>query len=92
MQVASEITSNLQNLRYYSQKIAELAKQQFQADCNRGQEIGINTGPGSIRFDCLGAIISACSLIDIYADNIASNLRSAESQDKKLYAKEEELI
>jgi len=90
MQTAQEITSNLKNLRFYSQKIAELAKLQFQADYDRGQQLGINAGPGSIRFDCMGAIISACSQVDIYADNIASNLQNAQSQDKKLHTEEEE--
>jgi len=90
MQTATEITSNLKNLRYYSQKTAELAKQQFDLDYARGQEIGVNTGPGSIRFDCMGAIISACSQIDIYCDNINANLLTAIKQDKVLHIEEEE--
>ena len=88
MQTATEIASALNNLKYYSGKIAELAKQQFALDYKRGQELGINTGPGSIRFDCLGAIISACSLIDIYCDNLKSNLEMAIKQDKLLHAEE----
>jgi len=90
MQTATEITSNLKNLRYYSQKTAELTKQQFDLDYARGQEVGINTGPGSIRFDCMGAIISACSQIDIYCDNINANLQAAIKQDKVLHIEEEE--
>lgn len=89
MQVASEIQSNLNNLRYYNQQIAKLAKQQFDLDYERGQQLGINTGPGSIRFDSLGAIMSACSWIDCYANNIATNLHHAESQDKLLHVEEE---
>jgi len=89
MQTATEITSNLKNLHYYSDKIAKLAKEQFELDYARGQEIGINTGPSSIRFDCMGAIISACSQIDIYCDNINSNLQSAIKQDKVLHIEEE---
>ena len=92
MQTATEITSNLKNLRYYSQKIAELAKQQFGLDYARGQELGINSGPGSIRFDCMGAIISACSQIDIYADNINANLLTAIKQDKVLHTEEEDAL
>ena len=90
MQTASEITSNLNNLRYYSGKIAEFAKQQFDSDYKRGQELGINTGPGSIRFDCLGAIKSACGWIDTYCENIAKNLESAIKQDKLLHTEEVE--
>lgn len=89
MQTATEITSNLKNLRYYSDKIAELAKQQFQLDYIRGQELGINAGPGSIRFDCLGCIIGSCNWLDVYCDNIAKNLERASKQDKLLYTAEE---
>jgi len=89
MQTAQEITSNLKNLHYYSDKIAELAKNQFELDYQRGQEIGINSGPGSIRFDCMAAIISCCSQIDIYCDNINANLQSAIKQDKVLHIEEE---
>jgi len=89
MQTATEITSNLKNLCYYSDKIAELAKQQFRIDYTRGQELGINAGPGSIRFDCMGEIMSACTWISTYCDNIEANLQSAIKQDKVLHIEEE---
>ena len=89
MQTTQEIASNLQNLHYYSGKIAELAKKQFELDYARGQELGINSGPGSIRFDCLAGIISTCSQIDVYCDNINANLQSAIKQDKTLHIEEE---
>lgn len=85
MQTATEIASNLKNLKYYSDKIAELVKRQFELDFARGQEIGINSGPGSIRFDCIGAIEVACKWISIYCDNINANLESAIKQDKTLH-------
>ena len=90
MQTATEITSNVKNLRYYSSKIAELARQQFQLDYDRGAEIGININPGSIRYDCLGRIIEVCVLIDTYCDNIKSNLDMAIKQDKVLHIEEKE--
>ena len=89
MQMAQEIASNLKNLHYYSDKIAELVKKQFELDYARGQEIGVNSGPGSIRFDCLGTIIVSCGLISVYCDNIDSNLQSAMKQDKVLHTEEE---
>jgi len=89
MQTATEITSNLKNLRYYSGKIAQLAKQQLELDYARGQELGINAGSGSIRFDCMAAIGSACSWIGTYCDNIQANLESAVKQDKVLHTEEE---
>ena len=90
MQTAQEIQSSLKNLRYYSDKIAESARQQFDLDFQKGQELGINAGPGSIRFDCMGAIISACEWINSYAENIAKNLETAIKQDKVLHTEEED--
>ena len=89
MQTATEITSNLKNLRYYSGKVAELAKLQFQTDYDRGQQLGINAGPGSIRYDCMSIIVEVCALIDCYCDNIKSNLETAIKQDKVLHIEEE---
>ena len=89
MQTAQEITSNLKNLHYYSDKIAELAKKQFDLDFARGQDIGINSEPGSIRYNCLGIIVEVCALIDCYCDNINANLQSAIKQDKVLHIEEE---
>lgn len=90
MQTATEIASSLKNLLYYSNKITELAKQQFELDYAKGQELGINAGPGSIRFDCMAAIISCCSQIDVYCDSIKINLETAIKQDKVLHTEETE--
>ena len=89
MQTAIEIVSNLKNLRYYNQKINELARQQLDLDVKRGHEIGIATGPGSIRFDSLACMQSACTLIETYCQNIEANLESAVKQDKILHTEEE---
>ncbi len=85
MQTAQEIVSNLKSVRYYTAKIAELARQQLKLDCEKAEQIGMNSGPGSMRFDCLGAISSNCDWISTYCDNIESNLKTAISQDKMLY-------
>ena len=90
MQTAIEITSNLKNLRYYSDKIAELAKSQFQLDYQRGQEIGVNTSPGSIRFDCMEEIIAGCARISSNCEYVNTVLQNAISQDKVLHIEEEE--
>lgn len=91
MQTATEIASNLKNLRYYNQKINGLARQQLDLDVKRGHEIGIAAGPGSIRFDSLACIQSACTLIDTYCQNIEANLESAVNQDKVLHIEEVEV-
>jgi len=90
MQTAQEIVSNLKNLHYYSDKIAELAKTQFELDYQRGQEVGINTGPGSIRFDCMEEIIAGCARISSNCEYVNTILQTAIKQDKVLHIEEEE--
>lgn len=84
METASEIRSILNNIRFYSKKLEELAKQQFNKDCEIGQVVGINPEPGGVRFNCLGAIGAATKWIETYCDNIEVNVKSAEEQDQKL--------
>lgn len=88
MQTADEIQSALKNLRYYSAQIKGLARKQIRMDCERGQEIGVNTNPGTTRFDSLAIIESDCGYIDCYAENIEVNLAEAVKQDKLLYVEE----
>lgn len=90
MQTANEIQSAVKNIKYYSKLIYELSRKQFEADCKQGEEIGINTESGSVRFDSLGAIGSACKYLDIYCENIESNLEIANKQDKLLYGEEKQ--
>jgi len=84
METASEIRSALTNLRYYSKKIYELSKKQFDRDFEIGLVTGMNPEPGSVRFDCLGAIGAATNLIETYCDNIETNVKHAEKLDKEL--------
>ena len=84
METASEIRSALNNIRFYSKKIEELAKKQFNRDFEIGQVTGMNPEPGTIRFDCLGAIGTATSWIETYCNSIEANIKGAESQDQKL--------
>jgi len=89
METQAEIISNLKNLKYYAANIEKLANQQFELDYKRGAEKGINTSPGSVRWDALGAIVAACSWIGAYCGNINANMLAAVSQDKLLYTEEE---
>jgi hypothetical protein len=86
MKNSSEIKNNLDNIKYYAENIKRLAKEQFEEDAKRGNEIGINTGPGSIRFSCLAAIYDACSEYEVYDQHIRINLETADAQGKLLYA------
>ena len=84
METANEIKSALKNIRYYSKQINELSKKQFERDFEIGHVTGMNPEPGSVRFDCLGAIGTATHWIETYCDNIEANVKGAESQDQKL--------
>jgi len=90
VQTASEIESAINNIRYYTGKIEELSRQQFNMDCERAAQLGINTDPGALRFDCLGAIKANCDWIETYCDGIVNNLKIAAEQDKILHVEEEE--
>lgn len=92
MKTAPDIQSMVNNIKYYSQKIVESAKQQLDIDFKQGEQSGMNSAPGSTRFECLGAITGACSYINMCCTNIELNLDTADKQDEKLFAKEEEEI
>lgn len=86
MKTATEIRNALENLKYYSGQLHKLVKQQFDIDAAMPE---MNTVPGSVRFDALGAIASACGWLDVYCDNMEANLKVAEAQDKELTLVEE---
>ena len=90
MQTAGDIKSAVNNIKYYTQKITELTKRQFDQDWSKGGETGINSAPGSTRFMALGAITGACNFINVCCANIETNLASAEELEKKLFAEEED--
>jgi len=87
MRTANEIKNALENIKYYSSRIYELGKQQFDEDCQLGD---INSQVGSIRFDALGAIGASARWIDSYCASIEKNLTTAEKQDKVLQSAEVE--
>jgi hypothetical protein len=84
METGNEIKGAINNIRYYSERIHELARQQFQKDFDVGTLVGMEPEPGTIRFDCLGAIDTATRWLLIYCEHIEANLKYAEEQDKKL--------
>lgn len=90
MESSNEIRSAVRNIRYYSGKIKELVSQQFDRDVEIGNAVGVNIEPGTIRFDCLGAMSSTAQWIESYCAHIEANLKSAESQDNKLRVKEKD--
>lgn len=89
MQKANEIRSNIENIKYYITEINKLCRQQYGLDIKRGEEIGVNVNPGTLRYDALAVICMDCELFDTYLQNIEANLKTAESQDKLLHIAEE---
>lgn len=85
MKTALEIRNALENIRYYSQRIDTLARQQFELDASLEE---MNTKVGSIRFDALGAIGASCGWLITYCNSIETNLKTAEKQDRLLQTEE----
>ena len=85
MQTSEEMKSYLKNIRFYTEQVNKLARKQFKADEESANKIGIAEEPGGIRFDCLLCIILACEKVQLYTQNIESNINQAEAQDKKLH-------
>ena len=81
MQKANEIKNALENIKYYSQRVKELAKEQFKLDMTIPE---MNIEVGSLRFRCLETIVASCGGLEVYCIGIETNLKTAEAQDKKL--------
>lgn len=90
METTNEIKGAVKNIQYYVSRVKELSRQQLNKDVEKGHLTGINTGPGSIRFDSLGCIDSAAELIEVYCENILNNVVTAENQDKELWVDNKE--
>ena len=84
METGKEIISSANNIRYYAKRISELAERQFGKDCEVAQVTGIQSEPGSKRFDAIGAISAGTKWLESYCGYIESNVRFAEEFDKKL--------
>lgn len=84
MKTGGQIRNAVNNIKYYAKQIDDLAHAQFLEDIENSKITGIRPEPGSMRFDCLGAIGSATKWILTYCTNIDTNVKGAESQDKEL--------
>ncbi len=91
METSSELKSAINNIRYYTEQIANLSKKQFNIDFEIGNKIGMNIEPGSKRFECLASVIAATDWIETYCQNIESNIKHAEELDGEIRVKTEQL-
>lgn len=87
MKITKEIQSNLNNIRYYTGKINDLARKQLNEDAGLDE---VNVNVATKRFNALGCVGVDCEWLNIYCDNIEANLKTAESVDKELGIVEEE--
>lgn len=89
METSNELKSCVKNIRFYINKIDELAKQQLTRDIDIGIAVGIELEPGVMRFDSLHAILSNADWIHSFINGIEINIKHAEEQDDKLRVKED---
>ena len=87
MKTASKISQAINNIRYYADEIYKASKEQFNEDASLKD---MNTQVGSIRFDALGNIGKASTMISIYCDNAEANVKVAVEQGKLLRTEDEE--
>jgi len=90
MDTGNELRQAIKNIRYYTEEIDRLAKQQFNIDFDMGNLVGMEVEPGSKRFNCIGMIETNVEWINVYCNNIEANINHAEELDKELKPKDEE--
>lgn len=83
MKNAKTISNAITNIRYYAGIIRKASKEQFELDTEIKDDKGFVNEPSGIRFNCIACINQAGVLMDIYCDNIESNLKHAVEQDYK---------
>ncbi len=81
MKTASEIRSALDNIKYYSQRIKELAREQFNFDL---EYFDMSEEQTDKRLNSIAIISSTTNWIDLYCDNIIANIKITEEFDSKL--------
>jgi hypothetical protein len=84
MKIDSELQNALQNLRYYAQRVEELAREQHHYEfdnyvCYMGEDI--------VRLNCLALIGSSATRISFYCDEIDMNI--AKLKERPLPSKAE---
>jgi len=91
MKSGQEITANIKNIKYYAEKIYDLARKQMNEDEDWALKNGhgIDASSGSIRFEAMAAIITNTDELNVHCDSILTNLKAAEEQDKIMFAPEE---
>ena len=78
MKVEAEIRNALDHIRCYTQRIRVLSAQQMDIDSSYTE---VNPDAATRRFRALGTIHTNVDWIDVYCDNIQSNLNHATAQD-----------
>lgn len=90
MDISNESMQAIKNIRYYSERLKELARIQIDKDIQIGHIKGLEIDPSEKRFNALGIMETNSDWIDIYCNNIEANIKHAEEQDEKFISKEEQ--
>jgi hypothetical protein len=88
MEITKQVSSNIKNIEYYLGKIEQDVQEQIATDCGNEE---VNQVAFSLRFNCLAAIDTACTMMRDYLIGMKKNLETAEKQDK-LFLKPETSI
>lgn len=80
MKYGKEIRENIQCIRYYAGRVEELAKKQLDIDM---ENKSVHPESATLRFDSLGTLSSANSMIGFQCSILEGNLKSAEGEDGK---------
>ena len=86
MKTYSELLSIINNIEHLTEKADKLAREQIELDCSLKK---VNVNIGTLRFNALGALGSACNWIETYCESMKANLNTAMKQDKLLQSEEE---
>lgn len=89
MDTSSELKQATKNIRYYGNRIKELAKMQIDKDIKIGEIKGFEIEPTDKRFNALGIMQTNADWFEIYCNNIDANIKHAEEEDGRFISKEE---
>ena len=89
MQKANEIRNALENIKYYSKRVKELAKEQFELDMKLPKQ---NAEVGSLRFRNLEGIMASCGGLEMYCTGIENAIGNIVKLGKELQSEEQEEI
>lgn len=87
MRYSNDVEQAVKSIRYYSDKIKDAVKKQFDDDFG-----AVNPEIAERRFESLGVMQTNSEWLNVYCDNIMANLKRAEETEKTFRSKEEFIV